>query len=181
MSAEDPVPRFFAFLQAFMGAMLGIVVSGNLIQIAFFWELTSLFSFLLIGYWHHNQSARDGARMALIVTGAGGVCLLVGLLLLGRMAGSYDVDAVLAARDAIQADPAYLLALILILIGAFTKSAQVPFHFWLPHRSEEHTSDPVTNAHLVCRLLLENKKNNCSYNICHYVTNSIINYYRLQH
>src|SRR3546814_8951793 len=106
-----------------MGAMLGIVGSGNLIQIAFFWELTSLFSFLLIGYWHHNQSARDGARMALIVTGAGGVCLLVGLLLLGRMAGSYDVDAVLAARDAIQADPAYLLALILILIGAFTKSA----------------------------------------------------------
>src|SRR3546814_13740911 len=71
--------------------------------------------------------------MALIVTGAGGVCLLVGLLLLGRMAGSYDVDAVLAARDAIQADPAYLLALILILIAAFTKSAQLPFHFWLPH------------------------------------------------
>jgi len=133
MSAEDPVPRFFAFLQAFMGAMLGIIVSGNLIQIAFFWELTSLFSFLLIGYWHHNQSARDGARMALIVTGAGGVCLLVGLLLLGRMAGSYDVDVVLAARDAIHADPAYLPALILILIGAFTKSAQVPFHFWLPH------------------------------------------------
>src|SRR3546814_16396016 len=71
--------------------------------------------------------------MALIVTGAGGVCLLVGLLLLGRMAGSYDVDAVLAARDAIQSDTAYLPALILILIGAFTKSAQFPFHFWLPH------------------------------------------------
>src|SRR3546814_20938196 len=89
-----------------MGAMLGIVVSGNLIQIAFFWELTSLFSFLLIGYWHHNQSARDGARMALIVTGAGGVCLLVGLLLLGRMAGSYDVDAVLSAGVAIPSDTA---------------------------------------------------------------------------
>ena len=133
MAPTDPVPRFFAFLQAFMGAMLGIVLSGNLIQIAFFWELTGLFSFLLIGYWHHNQSARDGARMALIVTGAGGVCLLVGLMLLGRAAGSYDVDAVLAARTAIQNDPAYLPALILILIGAFTKSAQVPFHFWLPH------------------------------------------------
>jgi multicomponent K+:H+ antiporter subunit A len=133
MSPTDPVPRFFAFLQAFMGAMLGIVLSGNLIQIAFFWELTGLFSFLLIGYWHHNQSARDGARMALIVTGAGGVCLLVGLMLLGRAAGSYDVDAVLAARAAIQSDPAYLPALVLILIGAFTKSAQVPFHFWLPH------------------------------------------------
>src|SRR5690606_47464 len=75
MSAADPVPRFFSFLLAFMGAMLGIVVSGNLIQIAFFWELTSLFSFLLIAYWHHSQSARDGARIALTVTAAGGLCL----------------------------------------------------------------------------------------------------------
>ncbi|EQB14736.1 hypothetical protein L288_00865 [Sphingobium quisquiliarum P25] len=133
MSAEDPVPRFFSFLLAFMGSMLGIILSGNLIQIAFFWELTSLFSFLLIGYWHHNQSARDGARMALIVTGFGGVCLLVGLLLLGRMAGSYDLDVVLAAGEKIRADALYLPALILILLGAFTKSAQFPFHFWLPH------------------------------------------------
>src|SRR3546814_20800672 len=108
MSAEDPVPRFFAFLQAFMGAMLGIAVSGNLIQIAFFWELTSLFSFLLTGYWHHNQSARDGARMALIVPGAGGVCLLVGFLLLGRLAGSYASNAVLAARAPLQPHPAHL-------------------------------------------------------------------------
>ena len=72
----DPVPRFFSFLLAFMGAMLGIVLSGNLIQLVFFWELTSLFSFLLIGYWHQNAQARDGARMALIVTSAGGLCLL---------------------------------------------------------------------------------------------------------
>ncbi|MGB3847393.1 MAG: monovalent cation/H+ antiporter subunit A [Sphingopyxis sp.] len=133
MSPKDPVPRFFAFLQAFMGAMLGIVLSGNLIQLAFFWELTSLFSFLLIGYWHHNQSARDGARMALIVTGFGGVCMLIGFLLLGRITGSYDVDAVLAAGPVIRAHESYLPALILILLGAFTKSAQVPFHFWLPH------------------------------------------------
>ncbi|HWW57847.1 MAG TPA: monovalent cation/H+ antiporter subunit A [Sphingopyxis sp.] len=133
MSPEDPVPRFFAFLQAFMGAMLGIVLSGNLIQLAFFWELTSLFSFLLIGYWHHNQGARDGARMALIVTGFGGVCMLIGFLLLGRITGSYDIDAVLAAGAVIRAHEAYLPALILILLGAFTKSAQFPFHFWLPH------------------------------------------------
>ena len=78
MSPKDPVPRFFAFFLAFMGAMLGIVLSGNLIQLVVFWELTSLFSFLLIGYWHHNANARDGARMALIVTGAGGLCLFVG-------------------------------------------------------------------------------------------------------
>ncbi|SBV32698.1 putative K(+)/H(+) antiporter subunit A/B [uncultured Sphingopyxis sp.] len=133
MSPKDPVPRFFAFLQAFMGAMLGIVLSGNLIQLAFFWELTSLFSFLLIGYWHHNQAARDGARMALIVTGFGGVCMLIGFLLLGRITGSYDIDTVLAAGSIIRAHDAYLPVLILILLGAFTKSAQVPFHFWLPH------------------------------------------------
>jgi multicomponent K+:H+ antiporter subunit A len=133
MSPEDPVPRFFAFLLAFMGSMLGMVLSGNLIQIAFFWELTSLFSFLLIGYWHHNQSARDGARMALIVTAFGGLSLLVGFMLLGRIVGSYDVDRVLAAGDLIRGHALYLPALVLILIGAFTKSAQFPFHFWLPH------------------------------------------------
>ena len=69
MSSDDPVPRFFAFLLAFMGAMTGVVLSGNLIQLVFFWELTSLFSFLLIGYWHHTAAARDGARMALTITG----------------------------------------------------------------------------------------------------------------
>ncbi len=73
MSPKDPVPRFFSFLLAFMGSMLGVVLSGNLIQLVFFWELTSLFSFLLIGYWHHNAAARDGARMALVVTSAGGL------------------------------------------------------------------------------------------------------------
>jgi multicomponent K+:H+ antiporter subunit A len=133
MSPQDPVPRFFAFLQAFMASMLGIILSGNLIQIAFFWEMTSLFSFLLIGYWHHNQSARDGARMALITTGFGGLCLLVGFLLIGRIVGSYDLDVVLAAGDIVRAHEAYLPALIFVLLGAFTKSAQVPFHFWLPH------------------------------------------------
>src|SRR5690606_10380338 len=117
---------------AFMGSMLGLVLSGNLIQLAFFWELTSVFSFLLIGYWHHNQSARDGARMSLIITSAGGVCLLLGCLVLGRIGGSYDVDRLLAAGDLIRASDEYLVALILILLGAFTKSAQFPFHFWLP-------------------------------------------------
>ncbi|EQB10805.1 MULTISPECIES: monovalent cation/H+ antiporter subunit A [Sphingobium] len=133
MSPEDPVPRFFSFFQAFMGSMLGLVLSGNLVQIVFFWELTSLFSFLLIGYWHHNQAARDGARMALIMTATGGVCLLVGLLLLGQIAGSYDVDMVLARGALIRGHELYLPTLVLILIGAFTKSAQFPFHFWLPH------------------------------------------------
>ncbi|MGY2377919.1 monovalent cation/H+ antiporter subunit A [Pseudomonas sp. SDO524_S393] len=133
MSPDDPVPRFFAFFLAFMGAMLGLVISGNLIQIVFFWELTSLFSFLLIGYWHHRADARRGAYMALMVTGAGGLCLLAGVMLLGHIVGSYDLDAVLAAGDAIRAHALYPVMLALVLIGALSKSAQFPFHFWLPH------------------------------------------------
>ncbi|MXQ10842.1 monovalent cation/H+ antiporter subunit A [Microvirga makkahensis] len=133
MSAADPVPRFFALLLAFMGAMLGIVLSGNLIQLVFFWELTSLFSFLLIGYWHHSASAREGARMALTVTAAGGLCLLLGILLIGHIVGSYDLDRVLASGALIRSSDLYLPTLILVLLGALTKSAQFPFHFWLPH------------------------------------------------
>ncbi|MDB6142754.1 MAG: mrpA [Pseudomonas sp.] len=133
MSPDDPVPRFFAFFLAFMGAMLGLVMSGNLIQIVFFWELTSLFSFLLIGYWHHRADARRGAHMALMVTGAGGLALLVGVMLLGHVVGSYDLDKVLAAGEQIRAHALYPVLLPLILIGALSKSAQFPFHFWLPH------------------------------------------------
>ncbi|QXI31111.1 monovalent cation/H+ antiporter subunit A [Pseudomonas vanderleydeniana] len=132
MSPDDPVPRFFAFFLAFMGAMLGLVLSGNLIQIVFFWELTSLFSFLLIGYWHHRSDARRGAYMALTVTGAGGLCLLAGVLILGHVVGSYELDVVLAAGDKIRAHALYPVLLPLILIGALSKSAQFPFHFWLP-------------------------------------------------
>ncbi|MDO9346436.1 MAG: monovalent cation/H+ antiporter subunit A [Pseudomonas sp.] len=133
MSPDDPVPRFFAFFLAFMGAMLGLVISGNLVQIVFFWELTSLFSFLLIGYWHHRADARRGAYMALMVTGAGGLCLLAGVMLLGHIVGSYDLDRVLAAGDQIRAHALYPVMLALVLIGALSKSAQFPFHFWLPH------------------------------------------------
>ena len=133
MSPDDPVPRFFAFFLAFMGAMLGLVISGNLIQIVFFWELTSLFSFLLIGYWHHRADARRGAYMALMVTGAGGLCLLAGVMLLGHIVGSYDLDRVLAAGDQIRAHSLYPVMLVLVLVGALSKSAQFPFHFWLPH------------------------------------------------
>ncbi len=133
LSAADPVPRFFAFFLAFMGAMVGVVLSGNLIQLALFWELTSLFSFLLIGYWHHRKDARRGARMALTVTGTGGLCMLAGMLVLGHIVGSYDLDHVLAAGQLVRDHPLYLVALVLVLLGALTKSAQFPFHFWLPH------------------------------------------------
>ena len=133
MSAEDPVPRFFAFLLAFMGSMLGVVLSGNLIQLVVFWELTSLTSFLLIGYWHHRADARRGARMAFTVTATGGLCLMAGVLVLGHIVGRYDLDAVLTSGDRVRGHDLYLTALILIALGALTKSAQFPFHFWLPH------------------------------------------------
>lgn len=133
MSEDDPVPRFFSFLLAFMGAMLGIVISGNVILLSVFWELTSIFSFLLISYWHNSAAARDGARMSLTITGIGGFCLLIGVLLLGNIVGSYDLDKILASGDVIRNHPLYLMALIFILLGALTKSAQFPFHFWLPN------------------------------------------------
>lgn len=133
MSPADPVPRFFSFFLAFMGAMVGVVLSGNIIQIAFFWELTSLFSFLLIGYWHHRKDARRGARMALTVTGTGGLAMLAGMLVLGHIVGSYELDNVLAAGELIKSHALYPTALVLILLGALTKSAQFPFHFWLPN------------------------------------------------
>lgn len=133
MSSKDPIPRFFAYLLAFMGSMLGVVLSGNIILLSIFWELTSIFSFLLIGYWHQNATARDGARMALTVTGIGGFCLLAGFLVIGHIVGSYDLDRVLQSGDILKAHPLYNVALVLFLLGALTKSAQFPFHFWLPN------------------------------------------------
>jgi multicomponent K+:H+ antiporter subunit A len=133
MSRRDPVARFFAYMLAFMGSMLGVVLSGNLIQLVVFWELTSVTSFLLIGYWQHRNDARRGARMAFTVTTTGGLCLLVGVLMLGHIAGSYELDTVLAAGDVVRAHPWYVPTLVLVALGALTKSAQFPFHFWLPH------------------------------------------------
>ena len=133
LDPDDPSARFFGFLLLFMGAMLGIVLADNLLLLVVFWELTSVSSFLLIGYWHRRKDAREGARMALAITGAGGLALLGGVLLLGRIVGSFDLETVLASGDVIRAHPLYPVALLLVLGGAFTKSAQFPFHFWLPH------------------------------------------------
>ena len=132
LTKSDPVPRFYAFLMAFLGAMVGMLMSGNILMLVVFWELTSILSFLLVGYWHQSQSARDGARTALVVTGLGGLCLLLAMVMIGRIAGSYDLDVVLGAGDLVRADPAYPVILTLFLLGCFTKSAQMPFHFWLP-------------------------------------------------
>ena len=133
MSPKDLVPRFFSFFQLFMGSMLGVVMSGNLVQLAVFWELTSLSSFMLIAYWNHRQDARRGARMAFTITGAGGLCLLAGMLMMGHVAGSYDLDDVVKAGEVIRNHPWYTTILVLVALGALTKSAQFPFHIWLPN------------------------------------------------
>lgn len=133
LSEKENNGRFYALLLIFMGAMLGIVTADNLLLLIVFWEVTSISSFLLIGFWSHKSDARKGARMALAVTGGGGLALLAAVLLLGNVVGSFALGDVLAAGDAIRAHTLYPLILVLFLLGVFTKSAQFPFHFWLPH------------------------------------------------
>lgn len=133
LSAHDCMGRFYAYLMLFMGSMLGIVLSENIILLLIFWELTSLSSFLLISYWYQREEARNGARMALVITSAGGLALLAGFVLLGEMAGSYSLSVILASGEVIRTHDLYHPTLILVLLGAFTKSAQFPFHFWLPN------------------------------------------------
>lgn len=126
------VDRTIILLGLFMLAMLGLILADDLITLFVFWELTTVFSFLLIGYAHHEAKARRAALMGLLVTSAGGLALLTGLILLGEIAGSYRISTILAAGDAIRTHPLYPVVLALVLVGAFTKSAQFPFHFWLP-------------------------------------------------
>jgi multicomponent K+:H+ antiporter subunit A len=133
LARDDHMGEFFTYLLLFQGAMVGIVLSDNILLLLIFWELTSLSSFLLIGYWKHLPEGRQGARMALAVTGMGGLAMIGGMLMLGQIVGSYNLSVILENRDLIQASPLYVPALILILLGCFTKSAQFPFHFWLPH------------------------------------------------
>lgn len=133
LKPQDSLGKLYSLLQLFMMAMLGIVMSDNILLLVVFWELTSLSSFLLIGYWSQRSEARKGARMALTITGAGGLALLAGSLVLGHIVGSFNLGEILAAGDLIKAHALYPVALVLVLLGAFTKSAQFPFHFWLPH------------------------------------------------
>lgn len=125
--------RLLSLLLAFMASMLGLVTSGNLLLMFVFWELTSIISYLLIGFNHEDEGARRSALQGLFVTFAGGLVLMTGLIIIGSLAGSFEWAGILAAADTIQASPLYPLALTLLVIGAFTKSAQFPFHFWLPN------------------------------------------------
>jgi len=125
--------RFVMFTLMFMSSMLGVVLSGNVILLFIFWELTSFTSYLLIGFNHEQEASRKAALQALLVTGLGGLFLLAGLILAGHTAGTMEISGIIANRDAVTADPLFPYILGCILVGAFTKSAQVPFHFWLPN------------------------------------------------
>ena len=133
LSEKDHMGRFYAYLILFMTAMLGIVLSDNLLQLWFFWELTSISSFLLISFWSHKTEARKGARMALTITGAGGLALLAAFILMAEVTGTYSLREILASGDMLRDSSLYPAIIALFLLGAFTKSAQFPFHFWLPH------------------------------------------------
>ncbi len=128
--------RFYAYMLVFMASMLGLVLASNVISLFIFWELTSLSSYFLIGFDHHRESARSAALQALLVTGIGGLALLAGLILLALAGGSQEIYELLGRGDAVRSHPLIVPMLILLLAGAFTKSAQVPFHFWLPSAME---------------------------------------------
>lgn len=131
--------RFYVYIFIFMASMLGVVTSDNLFTLFVFWELTSISSFMLIGFKHDKEKSRYSALQALIITGGGGLALLAGFVLLGNISGTYSIYEMRTLNDIIIANPLYSAAIILILIGAFTKSAQFPFHFWLPNAMEAPT------------------------------------------
>jgi multicomponent Na+:H+ antiporter subunit A len=133
LAGHHHLGRFYLFLFMFMGSMLGMVVSENVVALFIFWELTSITSYLLIGMNHEEAGARAAALQALLVTGLGGLALMAGLILLATISGSYELTTILASGDLIRGHALYLPALLLVLFGAFTKSAQFPFHFWLPN------------------------------------------------
>ena len=131
--------RFFSFILMFMGAMQGLVVADNFLTLFVFWELTSITSFLLIGFDHAREAARRAAIQALVVTGLGGLSLLAGLLVLWNVTGQSELSLLLMTGDAVRESPFYLVAFLLVLGAAFTKSAQFPLHFWLPNAMEAPT------------------------------------------
>jgi multicomponent Na+:H+ antiporter subunit A len=133
MAGDPQIGRFYLYLFLFMGSMLGLVLADNIIALFVFWELTSITSYLLIGYKHAYASSRTAALQALLVTGSGGLAMLAGLVLIAIAGGSLEISTLMAQRDAIQASPYYPAILVLVLLGCFTKSAQFPFHFWLPN------------------------------------------------
>lgn len=139
MKGHPQQGRFMAFLLLFMGAMLGVVVSDSLLMLFIYWELTSITSFLLIGFDHRRQAARRAALQALVVTGGGGLVLMAGLIFIWNISGTTQLSMLVRGDDVLRQSPFYFATLLLVLGGAFTKSAQFPFHFWLPNAMEAPT------------------------------------------
>lgn len=131
--------RFLGFLLAFMGAMLGLVLADSLLALFVFWELTSITSFLLIGFDHTRQASRRAAIQALVITNIGGMALLAGAVLVNLLAGAWEMSALREMGDFLRGNALYGLALACFLGAAFTKSAQFPLHFWLPNAMEAPT------------------------------------------
>lgn len=124
--------RFYGFLCLFMASMLGMVLADNILLLFVFWELTSISSFFLIGFNNRDPESRRSAVMALSITGLGGLFLMAGMVLIGQIAGTYSIHELMGAAEIIKNHSLYPLVIGLVFIGAFTKSAQFPFHFWLP-------------------------------------------------
>ncbi len=133
LSHDKNRSKFFIYLSMFMGAMVGLVLSGSLLLMFVFWELTSLSSYLLIGYYHHNEESRNSALQAMLVTVLGGLFMLAGTVLIGVDAGTFRFDALIENPSLVLNSPRLNTIVLLLFIGAFTKSAQFPFHFWLPN------------------------------------------------
>jgi NADH:ubiquinone oxidoreductase subunit 5 (subunit L)/multisubunit Na+/H+ antiporter MnhA subunit len=136
---HEPRARFFSYLLLFEGAMLGVVLSANLIALVVFWELTSAASFLLIGFWHEQERARYGAYKALLITALGGLALTAAVVLIFVAMRTVDLRELFARAGELQQHKLFVPILILLLLGVFTKSAQFPFHLWLPDAMQAPT------------------------------------------
>lgn len=136
---KEQLHNFYIYLSMFMTAMLGVVQSDHLIALYFFWELTSISSFLLIGYWFTRDASRFGALKSMMITVAGGLMMLGGFILLAMLGGTYSIRELISQAPELLHEQYFVLALVLILLGAFTKSAQFPFYIWLPDAMEAPT------------------------------------------
>lgn len=132
MKKYEQKDRFYMYLMVFMAAMMGLVLTGNLITLFLFWELTSISSFMLIGFFHEKEESRFASLQALLITTFGGLALIAGIVLINTITGSFEITYLLNNPELLRSNPMYLAVLLLITAGAFTKSAQFPFHFWLP-------------------------------------------------
>ncbi|WP_337017044.1 Na+/H+ antiporter subunit A [Oceanobacillus massiliensis] len=139
LSSKESLGRFYTYLMLFMGAMLGVVMSDNMMVLYVFWELTSISSFLLIAFWYQRKGSRDGAKKSMLITVTGGIAMLIGFIMIYVMAGTWSIREVISIAGSFTQHDLFIPAMLLLLLGAFTKSAQFPFHIWLPDAMEAPT------------------------------------------